>query len=737
MRFTGKLEKYMNLVEYFFPKINLKNDFPASIAVFLVAIPLCLGIAHASGAPLVSGIIAGIIGGIVIGFLSGSQLSVSGPAAGLTAIVLAGIHELKSYEAFLLALIVAGILQILFGILKAGIISNYIPTSVIKGLLAAIGIILILKQIPHVLGYDVEQFGVQEYSLTEEDMQDGIQKGLSTFTLILYAIKNIDIGVLLIGVSSIGFLYLWEKKYSRKYPFIPGSLLIVIMGIGFNELYRLLDSGMVLSGNHLVRLPVITDVESLLYTVRSPDFSRIGDPDVYRVGLVVSLVASLETLLSIEAIDKLDPKRSVSPVNRELVAQGIGNTMNGFFGGLPVTSVIVRSSVNLNSGGKTKYSAILHGVFLLVSFLFIPDLLNKIPIATLAAILCYTGYKLATPTILWEIYRAGWSQFVPCTVTTIAIVFSDLLTGTIIGSSTALIFILKDVYNSPVLKVRRDEIKSKVKVFLGENLTFLHKAKVSEVLKEVPEDFELIIDGKDSLYIDMDILEMFKDYRKHAEDSNIQLKFLNFKYLEKENPEKTPDNTSYEELLENNRDWAWQKTQDDREFFKKLSIGQEPNFLVISCSDSRVPIGTITKAEPGEMFVHRNIANQVNKNDTNMMSIIQFGIQVLKIKQIIVCGHYGCGGIRASISSTSLTGDLDKWVDPIRKLHEKHSHEFNMIEDQREKEDLLVEYNVLEQAHNILNLDFVKKSIQETGFPCVYAWVYDLHTGLIKELGKG
>ncbi len=410
---------------------NIGAVFSASVVVFLVALPLCLGIALGSGAPLFSGLIAGIVGGIVVGSLSGSQLSVSGPAAGLTAIVAAGILKVPAFEAFLLSVLIAGIIQLILGFIKAGVFGDYIPTNVIKGMLTAIGIILILKQIPHLIGYDADFEG--DYAFAQKDSEN-------TFSGIFHAISKITPLAIIIGFISLGIQIFWDKiliKKSKAFKIIPAPLIVVLAGVLLN-MFLSNGSGLQLRENQLVNIPAAANVNEFFSFFTMPDFSYLNMPEVWITGITIAIVASLETLLNIEASDELDSYKRVTPKDRELKAQGIGNLICGLIGGLPITSVVVRTSANVNAGAKTKTSAIMHGVLLLLVVALIPFLLNLIPLSALAAVLIYTGYKLAKPSLFKEMYQKGFDQFVPFAVTIIAIIFTDLLVGIVIGIGVGL-----------------------------------------------------------------------------------------------------------------------------------------------------------------------------------------------------------------------------------------------------------------------------------------------------------
>ncbi|WP_181308132.1 SulP family inorganic anion transporter [Rufibacter sp. XAAS-G3-1] len=495
------------------------KDLSAGLVVFLVALPLCLGISLASGAPLFAGLIAGVVGGLVVSLLSGSQLSVSGPAAGLTVIVLNGITTLGSYEVFLLAVVVCGVLQILLGYLKAGIIGLYFPSSVIKGMLAAIGLILILKQIPHFLGADDDFLG---------DMDFFQPDGRNTFSEISYALSNrLQVGSLIVGVISLGILILWEKPFVQRVKFlklVPGALIAVLVAIGLNLLFQNSFPAFTIANTHLVQLPEITGPASLLNELRFPDWSAITNPSVWVVGVTLAIVASLESLLSLEAVDKLDPHKRRSPNNRELKAQGVGNMVSGLIGGIPVTAVIVRSSANVNAGGETKMASFFHGVFLLLSILFMTDFLRYVPLAALAAVLLMVGFKLTKPALYKTQWKLGLDQFLPFIITIIAILFSDLLKGISIGLVVGVFYILKANYKSPYFFKREShEGHEKIHIKLSENVSFLNKASVALTLDHLPKNSDVIIDGSNSTYIDYDVLEAIENFRTVAHEKDIRL----------------------------------------------------------------------------------------------------------------------------------------------------------------------------------------------------------------------
>jgi MFS superfamily sulfate permease-like transporter len=499
----------------------IKNDLPASIVVFFVALPLCLGIALASGAPLFSGLIAGIIGGIVVGSISGSKIGVSGPAAGLAAIVLTAIGTLGGYENFLVAVVLGGIIQLIFGFLKAGIIGYYFPSSVIKGMLTGIGIIIILKQIPHFFGYDIDPEG--DFAFFQVD-------GENTFSEIFKTVNNISLGSTIIGLIGLGILLLWSNFLSKKGKFfnlIQGPLVAVVAGIIY---FFVTDSESKygISASHLVSVPVPDNFDSFISQFSFPNFGAISNPEIWVVAFTIALVASLETLLCVEATDKLDPHKNVTPTNRELLAQGTGNIISGLIGGLPITQVIVRSSANIQSGGRSKMSAIIHGFFLLISVILIPNLLNKIPLSVLAAILLIVGYKLAKPQLFKQMYQLGWKQFIPFTVTVFGIVFTDLLIGIGMGLAVGIVVILiKSFQNSHFLHIEdKSNGKHKIKMTLAEEVTFFNKGAILKELDRLSIDTFLELDVRKTRYLDNDIIEILEDFALKAKERNIDIKII-------------------------------------------------------------------------------------------------------------------------------------------------------------------------------------------------------------------
>ncbi|HNP00207.1 MAG TPA: SulP family inorganic anion transporter [Ferruginibacter sp.] len=514
---------------------SLKSDLPSGLVVFLVALPLCLGIALASGAPFFSGIISGIVGGIVIGALSNSPLSVSGPAAGLAALVMGALVSIGDYSLFLCAVLIAGILQILLGLAKLGGIANYIPSSVIKGMLTSIGILIIAKQIPHAFGYDKDEKGniTELFPYGQEDMHE-----------LLQPLQHIEVGVFLICLLSIIIMVLWERPFIKKrIKFVPGALVAVIVSVIINEIWIRTGSVLAVQNEHLVQIRVAKSAGEFFSFFTLPDFNGFLNSSVIVYGVIIALIASLETLLSIEAIDNLDPQRRVTNTNRELFAQGVGNTVAGLVGGLPVTSVIVRSSANVNSGAQSKLSTIIHGTLLLVSIILIPVLLNMIPLSSLAAILLITGYKLAKPSVFKNFWSAGKYQFVPFIVTVVVIIAVDLfkaipvlsgkglLVGVLSGIVAAIGGILYgNLKNSYFFHKEKHHEGDTIRMRLSEEVSFLNKAAIRQTLDHMPENSTVVIDASGTSYIDFDVLELIKEFRDiKAPLKDIQLQLVGFK----------------------------------------------------------------------------------------------------------------------------------------------------------------------------------------------------------------
>lgn len=662
--------------------VTLPKDLTASIAVFLVALPLCLGIALASNAPMFSGLISGIVGGIVVGLLSGSHKSVSGPAAGLTAIVAAQIAALGSFEAFLAAVALAGVMQIALGTFRLGFIAAFFPMSVIKGLLSAIGIILILKQIPHVLGHDADAEG--EMSFIQPDQQN-------TFSELFSSLADILPGAAIIGIASILLLVGWDKvKALKKLP-VPSALIVVLLGTGINLLLRKMGHAWEVKASHLVQVPVTGDLQAFLGFLTFPGVEHFRNPLVFKAAITVALVATLETLLNLEAVDKIDPEQQKSPPNRELVAQGAGNLIAGLIGGLPMTSVIVRSSVNINSGGKTKLSAILHGILLVGCVITVPHWLNEIPLSALAAILITTGFKLASPKLFLEMWREGRYQFAPFIITIIAIVFTDLLTGVMIGLGVSILFILHSNLRRPMRKIMENHTSGQVlRIELANQVSFLNRAALERTLFEVPRSGRVIIDARNTDYIDPDIRDLLTDFRDTtAKAHGVEVGFLGLKehnisadhiqfidYTSREvQSGLTPQ--SVLEILQAGNQRFLSGERIERDYIRQITAtatGQFPMAAILGCIDSRAPAEVVFDLGLGDIFSARVAGNIAT---TELLGSIEYACAVVKAKLVVVLGHTSCGAVNAAVdllaaakkaSEATLCVNLDGLVMEIQQV---------------------------------------------------------------------
>lgn len=502
---------------------NIKKDFFSGLIVFLVALPLCLGIAQASHAPLFAGIVAGVIGGIVVGAMSGSHLSVSGPAAGLTAIVLAAITKFNAFDIFLCSVIIAGAVQLILGFLRAGKIANFMPSSVIEGMLAGIGLTIIIKQIPDAIGY------VKHNAKELDEMVDADDGFL--MNTITNSLKHIEITAVIIAAIGLIILILWQTKAFKKLAMIPAGLIVVLLGIAINQLLKTNSSPMVLDNTHLVSLPIASSFNEFIGQFTLPNIAGFKDPHVWETGVVIAIVASIETLLCIEATDKLDPYKRFTSTDRELKAQGIGNMLSGLLGGLPMTSVIVRSSANINAGARSKMSTIIHGALLLICVASIPVLLNMIPKASLAAILIFTGYKLCKPSVFIHMWKGGWTQFMPFVLTATAVVSLDLLKGVGLGLLVSIFYILRQNARIPYYFQRSSFSNGElIKITLAQEVSFLNKASIKDTLNNIPEGSKVIIDASQTQYIDFDVLDLITNFSTStAPDRNISLSLVDFK----------------------------------------------------------------------------------------------------------------------------------------------------------------------------------------------------------------
>lgn len=721
-----------------YPLSNLKFDLVASFVVFLVAIPLCLGIGLASGAPLLSGILSGIIGGIVVGLISESPISVSGPAAGMAAVVLAAITQLGSFNLFLTALIFAGCIQIIIGCFRVGFIADYIPSNVIQGLLCSIGILIIMKQMPFILTYTSEK---QHLMALFKDISGDFN--ISNMMNLYY---HLNFGATVIGLISIALLIYFDKTKNPVAKQIPGPIVVVIVGTLLNESFEFFAPLLTQTSYELVNLPISTGISDFISKLDKPSWDGLTNPNVYLYAFTLAAVASLEALLNLEGVQKLDKVQRYTSRNRELIAQGIGNTIAGFVGGLPITSVIVRSSVNIDSGARSKLSTIFHGIWILLVALIIPHWMNAIPLASLAAILIYVGFKLAHPKIFREMYSQGASRYIPFIVTIGAIISTNLLTGVIIGLLVGFFFILR---NNAMIKL--DIIKEKYpagetnRLILPQHMSFLRKASLVAELNTFPPNSRLIIDARYTQYIDQDILEVLETFKKtQAPDKNILLNMLGFKdhydihdHIEFFNVTNymTQSSLTPEEVLailkEGNNRFIEDKpiSRQLSEDVKATSYTQHPIAIILGCIDSRVPVESIFDMGFGDVFVTRVAGNVVNDD---ILASIEFACHFAGAKLIVVLGHTFCGAIKAACDNKDgghLSHLLNK-IKPAIVAEEATSKEHRTSENTEFMANvtrLNVEntVNQIQGKSAILNTMLKEKAIGLVGA------TYDIRTGVV------
>jgi carbonic anhydrase len=727
--------------------LSIVRDLTASLVVFLVALPLCLGIALASGAPLFSGIVAGVVGGILVGALSGSHTSVSGPAAGLTAVCAAQIMSLGSFEAFLLAVVVGGLIQVALGFARGGFIAAFFPASVIKGLLAAIGVILVMKQIPHLLGHDSDPEGEMSFSQPDHE---------NTFSEFGELIYDIHPGAAVIGLAAVALLVAWDRIPWLKRSPIPSSLAAVGLGTGLSLWFRELGDQWAVNGQHLVQVPVADSLAGFFQFIQLPDFTQITNPAIYVAGLTIAMVASLETLLNLEAVDKIDPKQRHSPPSRELWAQGFGNMASGLLGGLPITSVIVRSSVNINSGGQTRLAAIFHGVLLLVCVMLLPTYLNLVPLSCLAAILIVTGVKLASPKLVAQMWKGGRYQFIPFVVTVVAIVFTDLLIGILIGLAVAVSFILNSNLRRPLRRhVERHLCGDVLHIELANQVSFLNQAALRRVLNEVPRGGRVLIDARYTDYIDPDVLTLLLDFRdKTAPARGVEVSFRGFRnkyqiedriqyvdYSTRDLQEKlTPEQVLA--ILKDGHERFRSGQRLTRDLGRIVNAtganGQHPLAVVLSCIDSRTPAEIIFDLAVGDIFVSRIAGNIVSRK---VLGSLEYGTAVAKAKLILVMGHTRCGAVTAAVnlydspqSPADATGcghvesvltEIQTVIDParLRRIDRKSPEEFEHYVDE------VAKANVLRTCNQILDTSETIRKLVEQKKLLVVGAVYDVVSG--------
>ncbi len=743
----------MNLQSYI---KALPRDISSGIVVFLVALPLCLGIAVASGAPPLSGLIAGIVGGVLVSWLSGSHTSVSGPAAGLTAIVIAQIEALGSFEAFLVAVIMAGVLQIVLGVMRAGSLAAFFPSSVIKGLLAAIGLILILKQFPHLFGHDPDWMG---------DLAFNQQDGKNTFTELAATMFDIHTGATIIGLFSVFMLVFWDRTPLKKTG-VPAPLAVVVFGVLISEAFRHFfaqgaietTSLMAIGTNHLVKVPVSDGLTGLFNSLYVPSWQIVSTPTVYIAAITIAIVASLETLLNLEAVDGLDRKKRVSPPNRELVAQGFGNVSSGLLGGLPITSVIVRSSVNVTSGSETRISCFIHGILLLLLVSLFPGLLNLIPLSCLAAILMVTGFKLASPAVIKKMWNEGKSQFVPFATTITAIIVTDLLIGIMIGIVVAIGFILRSSLKQPVRRIVEKHVGEEVlRIVLSNQVSFLNRASLSASLAEIEPGSHVVIDASNTDYIDPDILDLISDFeRETAVAHNLKVSLVGFKDNYKvQNKIQYVDATTRDvqaeatpskviELLKAGNERFVKGEQVARNVRRQVgatSDAQYPLAIVLAGMDSRISTEMIFDLRLGDIFSVRVAGNVAGEKE---LGSLEYGCAVAGAKVLLIMGHNRCGPINTTIDL------VNKNTDPVEATGCKHISTFatqiteviksetTITKDRTsENEDFtnrVTELNVRRTMAEIpQKSDAIRKLVDE-GQLIIAGAIYDVKTGQVSFL---
>lgn len=730
---------------------TLPRDLMAGLVVFLVALPLCLGVALASNAPLFSGLVAGIVGGVLVGSLSGSQSSVSGPAAGLTAVVAAQILLLGSFQAFLLAVFVAGLMQIAMGLARAGGLAAFFPSSVIKGLLAAIGVILILKQLPHVFGHD---------PILAADMAFKQKDQPNTFSELFQVFNHLHLGAAVIGILSIVFLVLWDRNKSLKKSPVPAPLLVVLIGVGLSLLFRSFGDNWVIGKSHLVQVPVAETVKDFLSFLQLPDFSQWTNPKVYVAAATIAIVASLETLLNLQAVDKIDPQQRSSPPSRELWAQGVGNMVSGLAGGLPVTSVIVRSSVNINSGARTKLSAIFHGVLLFVCVLFLAETLNLIPLSSLAAILIVTGIKLASPVLVRQMWAGGLYQFIPFAVTVLAIVMTDLLIGVLIGLAVSLSFILWSNLRRPVHTIVEKHLGGDViKIELANQVSFLNRAALDQALDKIPSGGHLLLDASNTDYIDPDILDLIRDFKNDtgpAREIEVSLQGFRTKYQLHDQIQYVDYSTrelqdavtpqQVLDILKNGHERFRAGQQLTRNLGRQVTAtanAEHPLAVIMSCVDSRTPAELIFDVGVGDIYSVR-IAGAVTSR--KVVGSVEYGCTVGGAKLIVVMGHTRCGVMNAALqavcgsSRAGVANGSDNFglvVEDLRKSIDSAAcagFEHDSPEKQNQLVDLTSRKNVIRVVQSILNESQTVANLVKSGRIVVVGAMYDVVTGSLEFL---
>lgn len=727
---------------------TLTADLSAGLVVFLVALPLCLGVALASNAPLFSGIVAGIVGGLVVGAISHSHTSVSGPAAGLTAVVAAQIASLGSFEAFLLAVTFAGMMQIALGIAGAGSIADFVPSSVIRGLLGAIGLILILKQIPHLFGYDADPVGEMQFFQPDQE---------NTFSELLHLFARIHGGAAAIGLFCLALLITWDRVKVLKASPVPSALVAVLVGVVGNMALTRFGAGWAIEASHLVQVPIASDLPEFLGFLKSPDWTSLANPKVYAAAITICLVASLETLLNLEAVDKLDPQRRESPPNRELLAQGVGNMVSGLIGGLPVTSVIVRSSVNINSGGKTKLATLVHGMLLLLCVGLLPTWLNLIPLSALAAVLITTGYKLANPKLFKQMWHAGFHQFLPFIVTIGAILLTDLLVGIVIGLAFSILFILRSNLSRPLHRTLEKHIAGDVlHIELANQVSFLNRVALRNALAKAPRGGHVLLDARGTDYIDGDILTVIHEFETEtAPARGVQVSLIGFKahykqiedrvqfadYTTRALQEKlTPDQVIEILRAGNQRFQTGEILTRITHLRQGVGDRRHPLAVVLSGSSSRTPVEMIFDVGPGDVFCTRITGNAAVPST---LGSLEYACAGAGAKVIVVLGHTGNQAVRLAVESlvqpgaTSVNGECLNLIPILRDIQESVDPSWRMDWSSVEEKVRLGRIDQVSRAHVQRTLQRIREQspvlakLAHEGRLKLIGGMYDIPSGAI------
>ncbi|HEY0983061.1 bifunctional SulP family inorganic anion transporter/carbonic anhydrase [Schlesneria sp.] len=730
---------------------SIKKDLVAGVIVFLVALPLCLGVAMASNAPLISGVLAGIVGGAIVGILSGSHTSVSGPSPALAAVVVALLAQLGSFEALLLAILVSGVIQIILGLLRVGFIAAFIPFSVIQGLLAAIGVILILKQIPHVLGRDTDPEG--DMSFIQPDDQ-------TTFSELGELFTGFQPGAAFVGFVSLLILNFWHRSKILRRLRIPPPLVVVMFGVAAVQIFRQIGGTWLIAESHLVQVPVAQTFSDLFQFLHSPDFSRWDQLAIYQAGLTIAMITTLETLLNIDAIDKVDPERRVSPPSRELLAQGVGNVILGLIGGIPISSVIVRSSVNINAGAQTKLSAIFHGFLMLFCVMMLPTYLNMIPLACLAAILLMTGLRLITLQLIRKMWSDGRYQFIPFATTLVAIVLTDLVTGVLIGLAVSIGFILNSNFRQPLRRILEKHLGGDVlRIVLANQVSFLNRGALEKILRDLPEGSHVLLDAESTDYIDPDVLTLISDFKERvASNRGVKVSLRGFRkkyhleddiqFVDYSTRQLQEDLTSQEVLRilkeGNERFYTGQRlTRDLGRQLHATSQGQSPIAVVLSCIDSRAPAELILDLGIGDIFSVRMAGHVTSQK---VLGSLEYGCNVAGSKLILVLGHTRCGAVTAAVNLAkarqnagqatgcqhleSIIHDIQLAIDPptfqvLERVTEEEKPA--LIESVAVRNVELCVKRIVEESETI-------RRLVEEGRVAVVGAVFDITTGKIEFL---